>query len=147
MPGIRIYHGWRQTWTQAHVPLGEVLPIPCPSSVVLLGNATWAKEAPIPFLPESSVQGTQHNTWPQGSQDCVSKVRLQVRDPGHPKQGLSRRSIHPPVPSGCTPTPDPPGTLGSTEWGTLRLPASLVCGGTVPASQQAGPQHIHHMQW
>lgn len=79
-------------------PWERVLPIPCPSSGVLLGNATWVKEAPIPFLPESSVKVTRHNTWPQGRQDCVSKVRLQVRDPGNPKLGRKPHSIHPPVP-------------------------------------------------
>lgn len=68
-------------------PWERVLPIPCPSSGVLLENATWAKETPIPFLPESSVQVTGHNTWPQGRQDCVSKVRLPVRDLGNPNPG------------------------------------------------------------
>lgn len=100
-------------------PWERVLPMPCPSSGVLLGNATWAKEAPIPFLPESSVHCTRHNTWPQGRQDCVSKVRLQVRDPGNPKHDLSHMNSHPPVPIRLHTHPDPPGTPGITEWGTL----------------------------
>lgn len=56
--------------------------LPCLIYRVLLGNATWAKEAQPLSLPVSSVlRVTQHNTWPQGRQDCSSKVTLQARQP------------------------------------------------------------------
>lgn len=129
-------------------PWERVLPIPCPSSGVLLGNATWAKETPIPFLPEISVQVTQHNTWPQGRQDCFSKVRLQVRDLGNPNPGPKQHEHTYLYPLGCSSHPRPLLVPQELQNGEIpRLPTSLVCGGIVSASQQAGPQHIRHMQY
>lgn len=56
----------------------------CPCPAQLLGRS-W--EMPHGPRRRQSLLPTQHNTWPQGRQDCFSKVTLPARDPGSPKLG------------------------------------------------------------
>lgn len=133
-------------------PWERVLPMPCPTSRALLGNATWAKEAPVPSPLESSVQVTQHNTWPQGRQDCFSKVTLPARDLGSPKLGPKADEPSLTCPHQAT-LPSP----GLSPWyprnyrmGNLppRLPSIPgLWRHSVPTGQQAGPEYIRHMQY
>lgn len=93
----------------------------CPHPAHLLGCSWEMPHGPKRHQSLFSQRALcNHNTWPQGRQDCVSKVSLQVRDPGNPTLG-----IHLPVPTRLhLPPQASPGTPGITEWGNPKAPCT-----------------------
>lgn len=99
-------------------PWETVLPVPCPTSRVLLGNATWAKEAPVPFLPElCASHSTQHLSGANRTAPPRSHSKPEARAPKlEPKHRTFSHLPH---------QASPPGTPGVTDWRSLPQATSI----------------------
>lgn len=75
VPGIRIYHGWRQKGTQAHIPLREGAAHTLPIFWGALRECHMGL-----FSHRALIKSLDTSTWPQGRQTTDQRL-------GQPKTG------------------------------------------------------------
>lgn len=122
-------------------PWERVLPMPCLIYRVLLGNATWAKEAQ-PLSSQRALCSKSLNTTHLAPGQTGLLLQGHTTSQAAQNWCLSHGNIHSPAPIRLhlPPQASPSGTPQSPSIGGLWRHS-------VPTGQQAGPEYIRHMQY